>query len=245
MASLKKRIDLALVEGGFYESVDMARRGLMAGLISVNGHVATKPGTTILPDDVLSVAQKEKYVGWGGYKLEGALAHFGVNPRELVCIDIGASTGGFTDCLLQHGADFVYAIDVGHSQISWRLQKDPRVESREGVNARYLDAKDFDPRPVLAVGDVSFISLTQILPAVFGILDSGSEGIFLIKPQFEAERADVEEGGIVRDPEVRMRCVEKIRMFVESAGQQWLGYIESSIKGREGNVEYLAHFRCT
>jgi 23S rRNA (cytidine1920-2'-O)/16S rRNA (cytidine1409-2'-O)-methyltransferase len=119
------------------------------------------------------------------------------------------------------------------------------VESREGVNARYLDAKDFDPRPVLAVGDVSFISLTQILPAVFGVLASGSEGIFLIKPQFEAERADVEEGGIVRDPEVRMRCVEKIRMFVESEGRQWLGYIESSIKGREGNVEYLAHFRCT
>ena len=245
MASLKKRIDLALVEGGFYESVDMARRGLMAGLISVNGHVATKPGTTILPDDVLTVAQKEKYVGRGGYKLEGALAHFGVNPRELVCIDIGASTGGFTDCLLQHGAAFVYAIDVGHSQFSWRLQKDPRVESREGVNARYLDVKDFDPRPVLAVGDVSFISLTQILPAVFGVLASGSEAIFLIKPQFEAERADVEEGGIVRDPEVRMRCVEKIRMFVELSGQQWLGYIESSIKGREGNVEYLAHFRCT
>ena len=245
MASLKKRIDLALVEGGFYESVDMARRGLMARLISVNGHVATKPGTTILPDDVLTVAQKEKYVGRGGYKLEGALAHFGVNPRGLVCIDVGASTGGFTDCLLQHGADFVYAIDVGHSQFSWRLQKDPRVESREGVNARYLDAKDFDLRPVLAVGDVSFISLTQILPAVFDVLTSGSEGIFLIKPQFEAERADVEEGGIVRDPEVRMRCVEKIRMFVESAGQQWLGYIESSIKGREGNVEYLAHFRCT
>lgn len=245
MASLKKRIDLALVEGGFYESVDMARRGLMAGLVSVNGHVVAKPGTTILPDDVLTVAQKEKYVGRGGYKLEGALAHFGVNPRGLVCIDIGASTGGFTDCLLQHGADFVYAIDVGHSQISWRLQKDPRVESREGVNARYLDVKDFDPRPVLAVGDVSFISLTQILPAVFGVLDSGSEGIFLIKPQFEAQRADVEEGGIVRDPEVRMRCVEKIRMFVESEGHQWLGYIESSIKGREGNVEYLAHFRCT
>ena len=245
MASLKKRIDLALVEGGFYESVDMARRGLMAGLISVNGHVVAKPGTTILPDDVLTVAQKEKYVGRGGYKLEGALAHFGVNPRGLVCIDIGASTGGFTDCLLQHGADFVYAIDVGHSQISWRLQKDPRVESREGVNARYLDAKDFDPRPVLAVGDVSFISLTQILPAVFGVLASGSEGVFLIKPQFEAERADVEEGGIVRDPGVRMRCVEKIRMFVESEGHQWLGYIESSITGREGNVEYLAHFRCT
>jgi 23S rRNA (cytidine1920-2'-O)/16S rRNA (cytidine1409-2'-O)-methyltransferase len=217
----------------------------MAGLISVNGHVATKPGAMILPDDVLSVAQKEKYVGRGGYKLEGALAHFGVNPRGLVCIDVGASTGGFTDCLLQNGAAFIYAIDVGHSQFSWRLQQDSRVESREGVNARYLKPTDFDPRPVLAVGDVSFISLTQILPAVFGVLVSGSEGIFLIKPQFEAERTDVEEGGIVRDPEVRMRCVEKIRIFVESAGQQWLGSIESSITGREGNVEYLAHFRCT
>ena len=245
MASLKKRIDLALVEGGFYESVDMARRGLMAGLISVNGHVATKPGTTILPDDVLTVAQKEKYVGRGGYKLEGALAHFGVNPRGLVCIDVGASTGGFTDCLLQHGANFVYAIDVGHSQFSWRLQKDPRVESREGVNARYLDAKDFDLRPVLAVGDVSFISLTQILPAVFDVLTSGSEGIFLIKPQFEAERGEVEEGGLIRDPDVRLRCVEKIQKFVVVSGHEWIGAIESSIKGREGNVEYLAHFRCS
>ena len=245
MASLKKRIDLALVDGGLYESLDIARRALMAGLVSVDGHVVTKPGMQILADAALTIAQKEKYVGRGGYKLEGALAHFGVKPHGLVCIDVGASTGGFTDCLLQNGAAFVYAIDVGHSQFSWRLQKDPRVESREGVNARYLKPTDFDPRPVLAVGDVSFISLTQILPAVFGVLASGSEGIFLIKPQFEAERADVEEGGIVRDPEVRMRCVEKIMAFVESSGQQWLGSIESSITGREGNVEYLSHFRCT
>jgi 23S rRNA (cytidine1920-2'-O)/16S rRNA (cytidine1409-2'-O)-methyltransferase len=244
MASLKKRIDSALVEGGFCESLDKARRALMAGLVSVDGHVATKPGTQILHDSILTLAQKEKYVGRGGYKLEGALAHFGVNPQGLVCIDIGASTGGFTDCLLQNGAAFVYAIDVGHSQFSWRLQQDPRVQSREGVNARYLESTDFDPRPNLAVGDVSFISLTQILPAVFGVLDSGSEGIFLIKPQFEAERGEVEEGGLIRNSDVRLRCVEKIRLFVEAAGQEWLGAMESPITGRDGNVEYLAHLRC-
>jgi len=245
MASLKKRIDSALVDGGFYESLDQARRALMAGLVSVDGHVVTKPGTRISVDAVLTLAHKQKYVGRGGYKLEGALAHFGVNPSGLVCLDIGASTGGFTDCLLQNGAAFVYAIDVGHSQFSWRLQQDPRVQSREGVNARYLKETDFDPRPAFAVGDVSFISLTQILPAVFDVLPSGSEGIFLIKPQFEAEREEVEEGGLIRDDNVRLRCVEKIRMFVVAAGHEWMGSIESSITGREGNIEYLAHFRCT
>jgi 23S rRNA (cytidine1920-2'-O)/16S rRNA (cytidine1409-2'-O)-methyltransferase len=243
MASLKKRIDSALVEGGFYDSLDKGRRALMAGLVSVDGHVVTKPGTQILADATLTIAQKEKYVGRGGYKLEGALAHFGVNPHGLVCIDVGASTGGFTDCLLQNGAAFVYAIDVGHSQFSWRLQQDPRVESREGVNARYLKATDFDPPPAFAVGDVSFISLTQILPAVFGVLASGSEGIFLIKPQFEAERDEVEEGGLILDPNVRLRCVEKIQNFVVASGHEWMGSMESPITGRDGNVEYLAHFR--
>jgi 23S rRNA (cytidine1920-2'-O)/16S rRNA (cytidine1409-2'-O)-methyltransferase len=243
MASLKKRIDSALVEGGFYDSLDKGRRALMAGLVSVDGHVVTKPGTQILADATLTIAQKEKYVGRGGHKLEGALAHFGVNPHGLVCIDVGASTGGFTDCLLQNGAAFVYAIDVGHSQFSWRLQQDPRVESREGVNARYLKATDFDPPPAFAVGDVSFISLTQILPAVFGVLASGSEGIFLIKPQFEAERDEVEEGGLILDPNVRLRCVEKIQNFVVATGHEWMGSMESPITGRDGNVEYLAHFR--
>jgi 23S rRNA (cytidine1920-2'-O)/16S rRNA (cytidine1409-2'-O)-methyltransferase len=243
MASLKKRIDSALVEGGFYDSLDKGRRALMAGLVSVDGHVVTKPGTQILADATLTIAQKEKYVGRGGHKLEGALAHFGVNPHGLVCIDVGASTGGFTDCLLQNGAAFVYAIDVGHSQFSWRLQQDPRVESREGVNARYLKATDFDPPPAFAVGDVSFISLTQILPAVFDVLASGSEGIFLIKPQFEAERDEVEEGGLILDPNVRLRCVEKIQNFVVATGHEWMGSMESPITGRDGNVEYLAHFR--
>ena len=243
MASLKKRIDSALVEGGFYDSLDKGRRALMAGLVSVDGHVVTKPGTQILADATLTIAQKEKYVGRGGHKLEGALAHFGVNPHGLVCIDVGASTGGFTDCLLQNGAAFVYAIDVGHSQFSWRLQQDPRVESREGVNARYLKATDFDPPPAFAVGDVSFISLTQILPAVFDVLASGSEGIFLIKPQFEAERDEVEEGGLILDPNVRLRCVEKIQNFVVASGHEWMGSMESPITGRDGNVEYLARFR--
>lgn len=243
MANAKKRLDVALVDQGFFESVDQAARNVMAGLVYFNGLPASKPGMPVGKDDLLSLAPKEKFVGRGGYKIEAGLHEFGINPAGLVCLDVGASTGGFTDCLLQKGARFVYAIDVGHDQMDWRIKKDPRVSSREGVNARFLKAEDFSPSPELAVGDVSFISLTLILPAVFRVLALDSAAVFLIKPQFELPRNEVGSGGVVKDESARMRAVEKIQTFVEQAGHRWIGYKESPITGREGNVEYLCHIK--
>lgn len=243
MASGKKRLDAALVERGFFESVDQAARAVMAGLVSIKGQPVTKAGTAVSLDADITLAAREKYVGRGGFKLEAALDQFEIDPAGLVCVDIGASTGGFTDCLLQRGALLVHAVDVGHSQLHWRLRADERVLSREGVNARFLEPGDLSPPPALAVGDVSFISLTAILPAVFKVLPKGANAVFLIKPQFEAPRGSLPPGGILRDESVRMACVEKIRNFVENAGQQWLGHIESPITGHDGNVEYLAHIR--
>jgi 23S rRNA (cytidine1920-2'-O)/16S rRNA (cytidine1409-2'-O)-methyltransferase len=243
MASGKKRLDAALVERGFFETLDQAARAVMAGQVYIKGQPVTKAGMSVAPDADISLAAREKYVGRGGFKLEAALDHFAINPAGLVCVDIGASTGGFTDCLLQRGAACVHAVDVGHSQLHWRLRSDPRVICREGFNARFLEPGDLLPPPVLAVGDVSFISLTAILPAVFKILPEGSDAIFLIKPQFEAPKGSLPPGGVVRDEAVRLACIEKIRSFVEQSGQQWLGHIPSPITGHDGNVEYLAHLR--
>jgi 23S rRNA (cytidine1920-2'-O)/16S rRNA (cytidine1409-2'-O)-methyltransferase len=243
MASGKKRLDAALVERGFFETLDQAARSVMAGQVYIKGQLVTKAGTPVAPDADISLAAREKYVGRGGLKLEAALDHFAINPAGLVCVDIGASTGGFTDCLLQRGAACVYAVDVGHSQLHWRLRADPRVLCREGFNARFLEPGDLLPPPVLAVGDVSFISLTAILPAVFKILPEGSDAVFLIKPQFEAPKGSLPPGGVVRDEAMRLACIEKIRSFVEQSGQQWLGHIPSPITGHDGNVEYLAHLR--
>ena len=243
MASGKKRLDAALVERGFFETLDQAARAIMAGQVYIKGQLVTKAGTPVAPDAELSLAAREKYVGRGGLKLEAALDHFAIDPSGLVCVDIGASTGGFTDCLLQRGAACVHAVDVGHSQLHWRLRADPRVLCREGFNARFLEPGDLLPPPVLAVGDVSFISLTAILPAVFKILPQGLNAVFLIKPQFEAPKGSLPPGGVVRDEAVRLACIEKIRSFVEQSGQQWIGHIPSPITGHDGNVEYLAHLR--
>jgi 23S rRNA (cytidine1920-2'-O)/16S rRNA (cytidine1409-2'-O)-methyltransferase len=243
MASGKKRLDAALVERGFFETLDQAARAVMAGQVYIKGQPVTKAGTPVAPDADISLAAREKYVGRGGFKLEAALDQFLIDPSGLVCVDIGASTGGFTDCLLQRGAACVHAVDVGHSQLHWRLRAEPRVLCREGFNARFLEPDDLSPPPVLAVGDVSFISLTAILPAVFKILPEGSDAVFLIKPQFEAPKGSLPPGGVVRDETLRLACVEKIRNFVEQSGQQWLGHIPSPITGHDGNVEYLAHLR--
>lgn len=215
----------------------------MAGQVYIKGQPVSKPGTPVVPDADISLAAREKYVGRGGFKLEAALDHFAIDPSGLVCVDIGASTGGFTDCLLQRGARLVHAVDVGHSQFHWRLRVDPRVICREGFNARFLAPGDLSPSPELAVGDVSFISLTVILPAVFSVLPEGSDAVFLIKPQFEAPKGSLPPGGVVRDAAVRLACVEKIQNFVEESGQQWLGYIPSPLTGHDGNVEYLAHIK--
>jgi 23S rRNA (cytidine1920-2'-O)/16S rRNA (cytidine1409-2'-O)-methyltransferase len=243
MAVGKKRLDAALVERGFFPNSDQAARAVMAGQVYIKGQPVSKPGTPVAPDSDISLAAKEKYVGRGGLKLEAALDHFHIDPSELVCVDIGASTGGFTDCLLQRGASLVHAVDVGHSQLHWRLRGDSRVLCREGFNARFLEPSDLSPPPVLAVGDVSFISLTAILPAVFKVLPEGSDAVFLIKPQFEAPKGSLPPGGVIRDDAMRLACVEKIRNFVEQSGQQWLGCIPSPITGHDGNVEYLTHIK--
>jgi len=243
MSSGKSRLDVALVERGLFDTREKAQRAIMAGQVLVDGQPATKAGQQAFPDSDFSVTAREKYVGRGGYKIEAALDAFGVDPAGRVCADIGSSTGGFTDCLLQRGAALVYAVDVGHGQLDWKLRQDPRVDVREGINARYLDPADFHPSPNLAVSDVSFISLTLIFPAIFALLPPEADMVVLIKPQFELAREDVGRGGIVRDEAARLRAVEKIRNFINQAGRQWCGYITSPITGRDGNVEFLAHIK--
>ncbi len=215
----------------------------MAGQVLVGGQRMDKPGQQVAEDAAVDVLGGEKYVGRGGLKLEGALAHFAIPVEGRVGLDIGASTGGFTDCLLQHGAARVHAVDVGHGQLDWKLRNDPRVVVKEGVIARHLAFDAVGERIDLAVADVSFISLTLILPAAFALLAETADMIVLIKPQFELSPAQVGKGGVVREERFRAEAVEKIRQFVAEQGWRWIGVTESPIKGREGNVEYLAHLK--
>jgi 23S rRNA (cytidine1920-2'-O)/16S rRNA (cytidine1409-2'-O)-methyltransferase len=192
-------------------------------------------------DAPLEVKERPKYVGRGGFKLEGALEAFGVDPTGWVCFDVGASTGGFTDCLLQRGAERVHAVDVGTNQLVWKLRNDPRVIAKEQFNARHMVPEDIGEKVMLAVMDLSFISLTKVLPAVFSILEEKGSVISLIKPQFELDREYIGKGGIVRDPALHERAVEKIRKFVtEEHGREWRGVIPSQITGTDGNQEFLA-----
>ena len=244
MKPQKQRLDLLLVERGLCESREKAQRAIMAGSVRVGEAVADKPGTRVPEDALLSVKQECRYVGRGGLKMEAALQHFGVDPTGRICLDIGASTGGFTDCLLQHGAAKVHAIDVGHSQLDWKIRSDPRVVVREKLNARYLTRQEI-PDPIdICVIDVSFISLTLILPAAFPLLAPGGVILALIKPQFELSKEEVDVGrGVVRDPLAQQRAVEKIERFVRETGKTWVGVIESPILGGEGNREFLACLR--
>ncbi|MEI6492416.1 MAG: TlyA family RNA methyltransferase [Verrucomicrobiota bacterium] len=243
MSSGKSRLDVALVERGLFDSRERARRAVMAAQVLVDGQPSTKPGTMILPLAKIEVAEKEKFVGRGGYKIEAALEAFQIDVTGRVCADIGASTGGFTDCLLQRGAAKVVALDVGHGQLDWRLRQDPRVDVREGVNARHLGPGAFDPAPTLVVADVSFISLTLIFPAIFALLPPESDMVVLIKPQFELSKTEVGRGGIVREEAARLRAVKKIQTFIENSGHRWMASITSPITGRDGNVEFLAHLK--
>ena len=242
----RERIDKLLVERGLAESRTKAQAMVMAGVVLVNEQRVEKPSEQISSDSEIRIKHADdptsRYVGRGGLKLEAALQRFQIDVCGAVCLDVGASTGGFTDCLLQNGAAKVFAVDVGHNQIDWRLRNDPRVEVREGVNARYLQPDDFPTKFDLAVIDVSFISVTKILPSVIPLLKPDCSLVVLIKPQFEVGRADVGRGGVVRNEEKRMKAVDKVNEFAATLELKVGGVIESPITGAEGNVEYLAHY---
>ena len=240
----RERIDKLLVERGLAESRTKAQAIVMAGAVLANEQRISKPSDLIPTDAEIRVKGADdpasRYVGRGGLKLEAALRDFKVDVEDRVCLDVGASTGGFTDCLLQHGARRVIAIDVGHNQIDWRLRSDQRVEVREGVNARYLKLEDFDTQFDLIVMDVSFISATKVLPALVPLLKHDGRLITLIKPQFEVGRGEVGKGGIVREPEKRARVVEEVNRAAEQLGLLARKVIESPLQGADGNVEFLA-----
>ncbi|MFM8657866.1 MAG: TlyA family RNA methyltransferase, partial [Chthoniobacterales bacterium] len=218
-------------------------RLIMAGRIFSGGTRLEKASQTFFEDVPLEVREGERYVGRGGLKLERALHHFGIDPTGMVCLDVGASTGGFTDCLLQHGAGKVYALDVGHGQLDWKIRNDPRVVVMEHCTARHLQPGDLPEKPQLAAFDVSFISLTLVLPPVAGLLTDGGMMVALIKPQFELSRDEVGRGGVVRDAAAHTRAVEKIRDFSAAQGWTWDGVTDSPITGADGNREFLCLIR--
>jgi 23S rRNA (cytidine1920-2'-O)/16S rRNA (cytidine1409-2'-O)-methyltransferase len=234
------RIDRLLVDKGLAESRERAVRLILAGEVLVDGRRVDKAGALVPTTSELEVTGRSPYVSRGGEKLAHALTHFGTRVTGRVCIDIGASTGGFTDCLLQHSAAHVVSIDVGHNQIDWRLRTDHRVEVREGINARYLKTTDFETEFDLIVIDVSFISATKILPAIIALLKDGGRLIILIKPQFEVGRGEVGKGGIVRDPEKHARVIEEVNKAAGELGLTARKVIESPLRGADGNVEFLA-----
>ena len=236
----KPRLDRWMVDHGLIESREKAQALIMAGEVLLNGQKASKPGQPVPDDARIEVLTRQKYVSRGGLKLEAALHEFRINVTGFVCADFGSSTGGFTDCLLQHGAAEVYAIDVGTNQLDWRLRNDPRVIVHEGVNARYLET-DVIAEPVdLSVCDVSFISATMILPAMIRVLKPFGSMVVLVKPQFEVGRDQVGKGGIVREPELHQMACDKVREFVAAQGFE-TAMMESPITGAEGNKEFLLH----
>ena len=239
---MKVRLDVMLAERGLAESREKAQALVLAGEVLVNGVKAQKPGQSVAPDASLEVLSRPPYVGRGGLKLAAALERFGLAVAGRVCLDVGASTGGFTDCLLQHGAARVHAVDVGAGQIDWKLRSDPRVILHERLNARYLRPEDIGEPIGLAVCDVSFISVTLILPAVTPLLQTNGEMVILIKPQFEVGREQVGKGGIVRDPELHRSACERIGSAVRQMNYR-TDIIESPILGAEGNNEFLLYAR--
>ncbi len=244
--SEKTRLDQLLVARGLFESREKAQRAIMTGEVTVGERIVDKAGTRVAADAIIAVKAGERYVGRGGLKLEAALAHFAIDPRGATCLDIGASTGGFTDCLLQHGAAKVWAIDVGHSQLDWKIRSDPRVVVREKLNARHLSRDDISDPIDLCVIDVSFISLSLILPPAAALLSNGAVLVPLIKPQFELRKEQVGKGGVVRDSALHAEAVEKIRALVATLPRlRWEGLIPSPIRGGEGNQEFLACLRAT
>ncbi len=239
----RERLDLALVKLGAAPSREQAKRLIMAGEVSVMGRRITQPGWLVKESEQIVVRRPPKYVSRGGLKLEGALDHFGINVSGCSALDAGASTGGFTDCLLQRGAEKVFAYDVGTNQLAWKLRSDPRVVSREQFNLRHMTCEDVGQEVDILVADLSFISLTLVLPAALQVLRPGGQAVVLIKPQFELSREEVGKGGIVREPELHIKACSRIEDHVRSQPHlRWQGLMESPIQGADGNREFLAWF---
>jgi len=237
-----RRLDLELVARGLVESREQAQRLILAGEVWVEGQRWDKASKLCAAGAVIEVRGADRYVSRGGHKLEGALKGFNLNVTNWRCLDVGASTGGFTDCLLQHGAGEVVAVDVGHGQLNWKLRNDPRVKVHEGVNARDLGpfAEEHFPGVFdFIVADVSFISLRKVLPSAFDLLGSGGQVCALIKPQFEAGRSEVGKGGIVRDEKVRAKVVDELKVWAQDFPVTTVGVIPSPLPGRDGNEEFL------
>jgi 23S rRNA (cytidine1920-2'-O)/16S rRNA (cytidine1409-2'-O)-methyltransferase len=236
------RLDQLLVERGLAPSREKARAFILAGQVLVNGQKMDKAGHAVAADASVELLETPRYVGRGGLKLEAALEHFHIPVDGSICLDVGSSTGGFTDCLLQHGAARVYAIDVGTGQLDWKLRNDPRVVVREQFNARYLTPAEVPETIGLAVADVSFISVTLILPAIVPLLAADAEMVILVKPQFELERQQVGKGGIIRDPVLHQQASRRVQEAVERLGFR-TALIPSPILGAEGNREFLLYAR--
>lgn len=238
------RLDLYMAERSLAVSRAKAHEMILNGAVSVNGRVVKKPAYAVAESDTVAVSENplQKYVSRGGLKLEAALEAFKLSPRGMVALDIGASSGGFTDCLLQYGAAMVYAVDSGTAQLHPSLIADARVQNREGTNARYLSLKDFSPPPTFAVMDVSFISQTILHPVLADILPEGGTLITLIKPQFELEKGLLGKNGIVKQEKLRLRAVERVKQSCSVCGFRFLACMESAITGGDGNVEYIAAF---
>ena len=243
----KKRLDIALFERGFTESREKAKALIMSGIVYVNDQKEIKAGREIKPDDVVDVRGSTlKYVSRGGLKLEKAMQSFPISLENKICMDIGASTGGFSDCMLQNGASKVYAIDVGYGQLAWKLRSDERVVNLERTNFRYVTREQVPDEVDFASVDVSFISLKLILPVMYELLKADGEAVCLIKPQFEAGRENVGKKGVVRDPAVHENVIKTIAEFANSTCFEVLGLEHSPVKGPEGNIEYLMHLKkCT
>lgn len=241
----KIRLDILLTQRQLASSREKAQAIIMAGNVLVNEQKVTKPGTSVPSDALLRLLGETcKYVSRGGLKLEGALQTFQVSPQNRFCLDIGASTGGFTDCLLQHGATHVIALDVGHNQLDWKIRSDKRVTVIEKYNFRNAKPEDFGQEKItLATIDVSFISLDKILPALLPILAENAEVVSLVKPQFEAEREQVGKGGIIKDPAVHNQVRTKVRNIAQALGFTILGECLSPIQGTDGNTEFFIHLK--
>ncbi len=239
----KKRLDVLLVERGLAESRQNAQGLILAGRVRVNGQKREKAGALVpIGASIEVVGSKLPFASRGGLKLEGALEDFNVSVEDKVCLDVGSSTGGFTDCLLQHGARRVYAVDVSVNQLAWRLQQDPRVLRIER-NARYLRPEDLGESVDLATIDLSFISVAKVLPRVAALAKPGAEFLILVKPQFELDRADIGKGGIVRDPRLHERAIERVKTAAKESGLRIEGLCQSRLPGAEGNLEFFLHAR--